>query len=142
MQNMAQAQERASGPCLQHFMTQKAPKRLAHTHFGAKTRKQTNHLDIKPHTQNTNTGLPYIDRPYGFTPIIKCRLVILPAITPNSIPSHGGKGAPAYLCQPFQTPRPIHDSSADPRYIPLIPVACKTWHRHKKGRPGHAYSTS
>ncbi len=108
---MAQAQESASGPCLQHFMTPNAPKRLAHTHFGAKTRTQTNHLDIKPHTQNTNTGLPYIHRPHGFTPIIKCRLIILPAITPNSLPSHGEKRRP---CLPVPA---FSDTTTDPPWL-------------------------
>jgi len=58
---MAQAQERASGPWLQHFTTPNALKRLSHTHFPAKHEHKAS-ISASNNTQNTTAGFPYIHR--------------------------------------------------------------------------------
>ena len=63
---------------------------LSHTHFPAKHEHKARISTSEP-TQNTTAGLPYTLRPHGFTQITKCRLAVLPAIPPNSLPSHGEK---------------------------------------------------
>ena len=110
IQYMAQAQERASGPSLHHFTTPNALQRLSHTHFPAKHEHKAS-ISTSNHNQNTNAGLPYTLRPHGFTQITKCRLAMLPAIPPNSLPKPRGKKRPRLPVPAFS------DTTTDPRWL-------------------------